>query len=84
MKILGYETLLLDPGMKILWRYKFKIRILGREVAFQQRTSGPPFGRFGGGWNWELGFQIGSGSVIVNYLVGSMMISRKKKGGDEA
>ena len=37
------------------------------------------WGRFGGGWNWELGFQISGGTIIVNLLVMALRISREEK-----
>jgi len=27
------------------------------------------WGRFGGGWNWKLGFQLGYGTLIISLLV---------------
>lgn len=31
----------------------------------------PGMGRFGGGWNYKLGFQIGGRTLIVDWLFGS-------------
>ena len=46
---------------------------IGRlEVTFHWRSKKNPMGRFGGGWNWKLGFQVGSRTTIVNLLVCSL------------
>jgi hypothetical protein len=37
-------------------------------------------GRFGGGWNWKLGLQWSSSSVIINCLVFSITLYAKKGG----
>ena len=31
-------------------------------------------GRFGGGWNWKLGFQVGGRTIIFNLLIFSLRI----------
>lgn len=38
-----------------------------------------PMGRFGGGWNWNLGFQAGGRCIIFNLLWGSIRITWGKK-----
>lgn len=65
--------------MRIRYLYRFKFIILRWEVEVEQRRKKNWSGRFGGGWNWELGFQKGS-DLIINYLVGSIRISRRKNG----
>lgn len=35
----------------------------------------PGMGRFGGGWNWCIGFRVGSKSVYIELLVGAISIS---------
>jgi len=65
---------------KIQYVYKFQFRIFLWEVKVEQRRKSNLWGRFGGGWNWELGIQVGS-DIIINYLVGSIRISRRKKKG---
>ena len=46
---------------------------IGRlKMTFHWRSKKNPMGRFGGGWNWELGFQVGSRTTIVNLLVCSL------------
>ena len=36
-------------------------------------TSG--MGRFGGGYNWMLGFEIGGSSIVINLLIGQIRIN---------
>jgi len=45
---------------------------LGRlRVVFEWRR-GEFWGRFGGGWNWKFGFQIGGTCLILNLLFCSL------------
>lgn len=39
------------------------------EITFEHKSKKCMLGRFGGGWNWELGFVAGGHTVIVNLLV---------------
>lgn len=39
-------------------------------------------GRFGGGWNWELGVSIGHAYVILSLLYGMVRISKPARCGD--
>jgi len=41
-------------------KFKIKAEYLARN---------PVFGRFGGGWNWNLGVQVGGSTVIINLLI---------------
>ena len=46
---------------------------LGRlEITFNWRSRKNLWGRFGGGWNWELGFQASTTTIIINLLVFSL------------
>lgn len=55
-----------------------EVYFLGRRLKFQWKcTQG--WGRFGGGWQWELGFQIGGSTIIINLLFCSLRIDKKKK-----
>jgi len=38
-------------------------------IAMEHRRAGRLMGRFGGGWDWEVGFQQGGRSLILNLLV---------------
>jgi hypothetical protein len=63
------------PGQEITKKFS-----IGRlEITFNWRSRKNLWGRFGGGWNWELGFQIGSTTVIVNLLIFSLRFYLKKK-----
>jgi len=58
--------------------YRFGFRLLLWKIEVEQRRKNNLWGRFGGGWNWEFGILVGS-DIIINYLVGSVRISRRKK-----
>jgi hypothetical protein len=49
---------------------------LGRlKTVFTVRGSDGVMGRFGGGWNWKLGFQAGGRTVIFSLLVAELRVS---------
>lgn len=56
-----------------------------REVHIRNRGEGARMGRFGGGWERELGIQLGRnglrGTIIVNLWRGSVRIDPLPKGG---
>lgn len=55
---------------------------LGRlEVWFNWRSPKNFWGRFGGGWNWCLGFEIGSTTLGLNLLVFRLSFTWRKRGG---
>ena len=47
------------------------------ELEFHWRSKDNLWGRFGGGWNWILGVQVGSTTVIANCLVFSLSWRRR-------
>lgn len=47
------------------------------EFTFQWRNKNSLWGRFGGGWQYELGFQAGGRTIIFNLLVCSLRVSKK-------
>jgi len=48
---------------------------IGRlHVSMLHRSRKQWMGRFGGGWNWNLGFQAGGRTVIFNLLVFSIRV----------
>ncbi len=52
---------------------------LGRlQVVFDCRSAKGLWGRFGGGWNWKLGFQAGGNTMIVSLLVADLRFSLKQ------
>lgn len=54
---------------------------IGRlELKFQYRSKDRLMGRFGAGWNWNLGVQAGGSTVIFNLLVFSIRVSWRSKG----
>jgi len=56
-----------------------KRKYLGIEFTFNWRSSKQYMGRFGGGWNWEVGCQASRRTIILNLLVCSLRIHRPKK-----
>lgn len=64
-----------------------KMEIIRRKLNTKRFKMGPiiitihwgdkrsAWGRFGGGWNWKMGFQIGGTSCILNLLVLSIRLS---------
>lgn len=61
--------------------YERKVVVRGRSVRFANRGDGAHMGRFGGGWEREVGFQLGSrgvaGTIVINLWKGSIRIDPK-------
>lgn len=59
------------------------VMIRGRKVHLRNKGPAAVMGRFGGGWERELGIQLGSrglsGTIIVNLWRGSVRIDPRKK-----
>lgn len=56
---------------------------IGRlRISAKMRSSNGLMGRFGGGWQWKLGLQLGSSTLIVSLLVMELIFSIRKR--DEA
>jgi hypothetical protein len=59
-------------------RTEIKVRRLlgpiGVELHWQAKSN--LWGRFGGGWDWELGFQAGESTIILNLLIFSVRLWR--------
>ena len=51
-----------------------KVTVGTFRLHFQKRDKAQSFGRFGGGWNWNVGIQAGGRTVIINLLVCSLRI----------
>lgn len=51
---------------------KFHLGIFRFHIEMRSRKN--LWGRFGGGWNWELGLQISRKTIIINWLIGSIRI----------
>lgn len=47
-------------------------------IDFKWRSKKNFWGRFGGGWNWQLGFQAGGNTIIFNLLICSLSFYLKK------
>lgn len=60
---------------------KREIRIkkhIGRlEIEFHWRSAKNLWGRFGGGWNWKLGIDIGSTTIIIALFIFTLRFSWK-------
>ena len=64
--------------------YHRKLEISGRPVRLENRGPDARMGRFGGGWQTQVGVQMGSrgsrGTIIVNLGKGSIRIDPRKQG----
>jgi len=50
---------------------------IGRfKITYNRRSKKNLWGRFGGGWNWEAGFQLGSSTLIINLFIASIRIDK--------
>lgn len=60
---------------RTFWRVKIWVRY--KKKGF--------WGRFGGGWDWAVGFRIGGRSLLLDLLIFAVMISivDPKKGGEK-
>ena len=59
-----------EPKREVNW-----CRRIGRlKITYRWRSKNCLWGRFGGGWNWELGVQVGGHTAIINLLVCSIRI----------
>ena len=39
------------------------------KISFRHNNPKSLWGRFGDGWNWKLGFQIGESTLIISLLI---------------
>jgi hypothetical protein len=62
----------------IIYHVNRRIQIGSIEIKFTWRSGKNSMGRFGGGWNWEVGFQLGGSSLIVNLLFCSLWFRKVK------
>ena len=60
------------------------IRIGALSVVFRFRSKKNFMGRFGGGWNWKLGFQAGGRAIIFSLLICSLTFKFEKKSHDKS
>jgi hypothetical protein len=47
-------------------------------ISLRWRSSKCFWGRFGGGWQWALGFEMGSRTINLNCLIFNILIWREK------
>lgn len=52
------------------------VRVLRFDVRLHWRRRDGVMGRFGGGWNWKCGFQLGGKTLIISLLVCELSIRR--------
>ena len=48
------------------------------EITYSHRSPSSPMGRFGGGFQWEVGVQVARRMVIINLLVSALVIQRRR------
>lgn len=48
-------------------------------ISCDMRDRKSVWGRFGGGWNWKVGFQLGGSTLVVSILLIEARISIRKK-----
>lgn len=58
-------------------RIRKEFKLIGFKVIFDWRKPGG-LGRFGGGWDWDAGIQMGDSSIILKLLVFSFRIYKSK------
>ena len=66
---------------KLLKRKEIVKRIeVGRiRIGFRWQSKKNLWGRFGGGWNWCLGFEAGGNTLIFNILICTLRVDLLKK-----
>jgi hypothetical protein len=52
-------------------------------ITYTHRRPGDFMGRFGGGWNWKLGFQTNNETIMLSLLTFSVSLSRPSKTNQE-
>lgn len=55
-------------------RIRKETKICRLRVVFDFVSKDCVMGRFGGGWDWEVGFQVGGRTILFNLLVFSLRI----------
>lgn len=64
------------PGIKYVFYKSWNIK--GWEINAKMLRKENAWGRFGGGWNWSLGFMACDRTVVINLLVMSIIVRRSK------
>ncbi len=60
-----------------------KWSLFGLDIRFRWRSKKNLWGRFGGGWNWALGFQASGRTVHLMLLIFTITISKPKEPTDD-
>lgn len=60
-------------------RVKRAITIGRLTIDYERRRKTEFWGRFGGGWNWNLGFQASGRTIIFNLLISSVRFHLAEK-----
>lgn len=60
-----------------LSEFRKEFKIPGWKIVLEKRPKSGFMGRFGGGWNWKFGFQVGSKSIIFSILVMQLIIRKE-------
>jgi hypothetical protein len=55
-----------------------KWTFFGFDIRYSRRSKNCLWGRFGGGWNWEFGIQIGGETICFNLLIAQLQITWRK------
>lgn len=58
--------------------YRREWRMFGLRIVFSWRSKKNIMGRFGGGWNWKLGFMAGGSTVIISLLIADVRMEKAK------
>jgi len=61
--------------------YSWRTEWMGWAIRYQRRPASNLWGRFGGGWQWKVGIDVGGQSVIFNLLVATLRIDPAKTPG---
>lgn len=64
----------------------FSSTVLHKRLDFKRividlsvRSSNGSMGRFGGGWNWALGFRAGGRTIVFSLLIAVLVLHLKKE-----
>lgn len=65
-------------GSATVGKFSKELTLRGRRyrVRYRRRDTRGTMGRFGGGWNWKVGAQLGGSTLLLSLLVAEVTISR--------
>lgn len=73
LAIIRLNQLLPDKRLRRTWH-------IGQlSITFEWRSKNNLWGRFGGGWDWALGVEVGGSTILFNLLVFSVRITQERK-----